>query len=383
MKPRLKNGVRIQFKLVTAFSLIGVAFGGNEFILPHPSIATDKSAIPVSVKELADDTMTGDRLPHQVADVLLKKVSKATGLSPEALNIVSFKPWDWAYGCYFPTYPYACDQIIISGWKVTVGSETNHWVFLTDEWGKLVKLDDGQTPASLPSSVTDPVLRQASEMTRLSTSELEIVMFKYAEWAYDDETSSLSSSENPVTLPGWEITVSDGTNRWVYITDEYGFLVQLFDPKDFIPLPPLPEQGVKPVPIYERELPPPLPQNQDIVFREIRQGGIAGETQEIVVFKDGRVMINPQGDMNKSPDAIVPPKMVLQFQRLLDRTEFAKFKNLSYPSTTGGADFITYTLTSRDSTVQYNDLSYKSLPSDLRTVVDAWQQILSSMIRPR
>ncbi|MEQ8384756.1 MAG: hypothetical protein RH949_20580 [Coleofasciculus sp. A1-SPW-01] len=382
MKPMQKNGWTTRFKGITAFSLISVVIGGSQFIFPHRSIATDNSAIPVPVKELADDINTSDRLPDQVADVLLEKVSKATGLSPEALTIVTFKPWQWAYGCYFPTYPHACDQIIISGWKVTVGSETNHWVFLTDEWGQLVKLDDYRTPASLPASVTDPVLRKASEMTRLSTSELEIVMFKYAEWAYDDETSSLSSLENPVTIPGWEITVSDGTNRWVYITDEYGFLVQLFDPKNFIPLPPLPEQGVKPVPISKRELPPPLPPNQDIVFREIRQGGIAGETREIVLYGDGRVMIDPQEDMNNEVDAFVLPPMVLQFQRLIELEEFAQFKNLSYPSTTGGADFITYTVTSRDGTVKFNDLSYESLPSDLRTVVDAWKQILSSLRKP-
>lgn len=382
MKPTQKNGVTTRFKWITAFSLIGVVVGGSEFILPHRSIATDKIAIPIPVKELTDNTNTVDRLPDQVADVLLEKVSKATGLSPEALNIATFKPWRWAYGCYFPTYPHACDQIIISGWKVTVASETNHWVFVTDEWGKLVKIDDDRTPANLPSSVTDSVLRKVSEMTRLSTSELEVVMFKYAEWADDDETSSLSSSENPVTVPGWEITVSDGTNRWVYITDEYGFLVKLFEPKNFIPLPPLPEQGIKPVPIAERELPPPLPPNQDIVFREIRQGGIAGETTEIVLFGDGRVMIDPQGDMNNEVDALVLPPMVLQFQRLIELEKFAQFKNLSYPSTTGGADFFTYTLTSRDGTVKFNDLSYESLPSDLRTVVDAWKQILSSLRKP-
>ena len=51
---------------------------------------------------------------------------------------------------------------------------------------------------------------------------------------------------------------------------------------------------------------------------------------------------------------------------------------MSYPASKDAADFITYTLTSRDGTVQFNDTSRNNLPQDLLTVVENWNQILRS-----
>jgi hypothetical protein len=66
---------------------------------------------------------------------------------------------------------------------------------------------------------------------------------------------------------------------------------------------------------------------------------------------------------------------VRQFEKLIERSRFAEFKNLSYPANSGAADYITYTLTSTQGTVRYNDVSRRNLPQSLLQVVNAWNQI--------
>jgi hypothetical protein len=137
-------------------------------------------------------------------------------------------------------------------------------------------------------------------------------------------------------------------------------------------------KSVKPVPIPPSELPPPL--DQGVVFREISSGGFAGLIYETVLLQDGRLIRVRIGDANDSERSVrkISVEQVKQFQKLLARKDFDKFKNLSYPAPSGAADFITYTLTSKEGTVQYNDISQTDLPKKLQSVVQAWNQIKTS-----
>lgn len=86
------------------------------------------------------------------------------------------------------------------------------------------------------------------------------------------------------------------------------------------------------------------------------------------------------GDANDSERSVrrVSVQQVQQFVRSLERSKFSKFRNLSYPAPSGAADYITYTLTSQEGTVQYNDISQNNLPKNLQTAVKAWNQIVAS-----
>ena len=66
-----------------------------------------------------------------------------------------------------------------------------------------------------------------------------------------------------------------------------------------------------------------------------------------------------------------------QFKKLV-KQEFEQFNNLSYLAPNGAADYITYTLTSRDEdTTRYTDINQERLPSSLQTVIQAWNQIVA------
>jgi hypothetical protein len=135
---------------------------------------------------------------------------------------------------------------------------------------------------------------------------------------------------------------------------------------------------LEPIAIPANELPPPLDQN--VVFREIQSGGITGRTYETVLLNDGLLIRTRVGDENDSERSVrrVSPQQIRQFQQLLEQQRFAQFKNLNYEAKRISPDSITYMLTSSDGTVKYNGLLVEGLPTNLRAVVEAWNQVRGS-----
>ncbi|MBD2138735.1 hypothetical protein H6F32_14340 [Anabaena sp. FACHB-1237] len=135
---------------------------------------------------------------------------------------------------------------------------------------------------------------------------------------------------------------------------------------------------LKPVVIPKNQLPTPL--TRGMIFREIASGGITGRTQETVLMDDGRLLKVVIGDANDSQRSVkkVSLAQVRQFEKLLRKSNLKKFNRLSYPVASGAADYITYTLTGKTSTTQYNDISQSQLPNKLDDVVKAWNQLKNS-----
>jgi hypothetical protein len=171
-------------------------------------------------------------------------------------------------------------------------------------------------------------------------------------------------------VSGWRVVVGAVDQTLVYHTNQTGSAVRLNQKAN--------EGTLTPVQIPASELPPPL--DRDIVFRQISSGGFAGRTYQTVLLKDGRLIRVRIGDANDSERSVrsVSVQQVQQFQRYLERSNFSKFQNLSYPAPSGAADYITFTLTSQKGTVQYNDISRNNLPTNLQAAVKAWNQLVAS-----
>lgn len=301
------------------------------------------------------------RLPSRVRDAVLRRASEESGLPERSLSIVASKPTQSTYE---------------SGWQVTVGAGLNRWVFLTDEDGSRIQLSGqyGETPnANLPRDIAERVLVRASKRSQVPISQLRIAEVERRQWS-----DSCLGIADPVALcaavvvPGWEVTVSDGQQRLVYRVAESGTVI--LDEKA--------SSGdnnrqLKPIPIPRSELPRPL--DNGMIFRQISSGGFAGRTYETVLLDDGRLIRVRIGDTNDSERSVrrIPIEQVQRFQQLLSRMG-DEFNNVSYSAPRGAADYITYTLTSRDGTVKYNDISQNSLPEDLRLIVNTWNRISSS-----
>ncbi|MBD2212340.1 hypothetical protein H6G27_21075 [Nostoc linckia FACHB-104] len=235
----------------------------------------------------------------------------------------------------------------------------------------------------LPRSVVNAVLQDLSRRGVVSTQKLQVVESNQRTWR--NGCLELPQPDELCTqalVPGWRVVISNSQRKWVYHTNQTGSIVRFNETASQI----AGGNGsgiFQPVPIPNSELPPPLDQN--VVFRQISTGGIAGRTYETVLLNDGSLIQVRVGDANDSERKVrrVSPIRLQQFQQLLATAKFGEFKNLSYPAPSGAADYITYTLSSQEGTVKYNNISQDQIPKNLRTVIKAWNRLRNSPISNR
>ncbi|HIK03247.1 MAG TPA: hypothetical protein IGS40_00790 [Trichormus sp. M33_DOE_039] len=256
---------------------------------------------------------------------------------------------------------------VSSGFILTKNATALSANFLAENSQAVVKQNGKLAP--LPRSVANAVLQDISRREGIAINKLKITDYSRQTWR--NGCLELPKPDELCTqalVPGWRVVVTHGRQKWVYHTNNTGSILRI---KENNP------STIRPVPIPASELPPPLDRN--MVFREISSGGFAGRTYETVLLNDGTLIRVRIGDANDSERSVrrVTVAQVRQFQRVINR-EKNIFRNVSYPAPGGAADFITYTLTSRRGTVQYNDISRNNLPEDVQTVVKAWSQLVST-----
>jgi hypothetical protein len=231
--------------------------------------------------------------------------------------------------------------------------------------------------ATLPKSIENAVLSEVrNRVEGISVSPRNIAEAKQVRWRngclgiINERRTRYCFSR---IVDGYRVTVKAGSEIFVYHTDNSSTVILNESASTITDN----QTTVLPVRIPRNELPSPL--TRGIVFRQISSGGLIGQTYETVLFDDGRIMRYRMGDMNDSQRSVrqVSRQQVSDFQRLLQRQR-DKFNNMSYPATRGAADYMTYTLTSRDGTVQFNDTSRNNISPDLLNIVEVWNRILRS-----
>ncbi len=259
--------------------------------------------------------------------------------------------------------------------KATLSDSRETWTYRFKQDGSDFELD---ATATLPKSIENAVLSDVRNRVegRIAVSPSNIVQAEQVRW----RNGCLGIVNQYRTrycfsriVNGYRVTVKVGSELFVYHTDERSRVILNESASKINGN----QNTVLPVRIPRNELPSPL--TRGVVFRQISSGGFAGQTYETVLLEDGRVMRYRMGDMNDSSRSVrqVSRQQVRDFQRLLQQQR-DEFRNMSYPAARGAADFITYTLTSRDGTVQFNDTSRNNISKDLLNVVEVWNRILRS-----
>lgn len=301
-------------------------------------------------------------LPKSIIGKILVDASKWSGLSTEALRIVKVEWRSWGNDCHF-AFGSLCTMELnpISGWEVTVDSGTQQWVYHVDDKANSVLID---RTVALDPKAAEVIKKDAAKF--LGSSNLRIIALEYRhDW--NGICEGVSNCTRPIDR-GWQATVSNGRDSYIYRVKEDGSQFELQGQNSN-------NKTLKPIPIPAKELPSPLDRN--VVFREITSGGFTGRTFETVLLNDGRLIRTLVGDANASGRSVrrVSPQQVRQFQQVLERQRFTQFKNLNYASKTACCDISTHTLTSGDGTVRYNAIPIDGLPANLRAVVEAWSQL--------
>lgn len=157
------------------------------------------------------------QLPRLIAGTILQNLSQLT-LSPISnFNIIKVESKTWSNGCLDIAPPgEMCTQSMVPGWRVVAFGKNQKWVYHTSDRGAVVL----NGLASLPSSLANAVLQQASQKAQLPMSKLSIVWVEPKIWS--DSCLNLTPPRGMCTqsmVPGWQVTVSSGTEHWVYHTD--------------------------------------------------------------------------------------------------------------------------------------------------------------------
>ena len=337
---------------------------------------TNQNATLIRLNEAASNA-TDTNLPQIISRAVLRVASTDFGVSSSQLRITKAEQQTWGDGCLgLPRLTERCMGTPTPGWRVTVVGRQRVQVYRTDTTGERIRAEQitGQIPGNnnLPNSVSDAVLRDAARRSNLSISQLRIVQAEKRDWP----NGCLGIIEPgrscaAMVVSGWRVRVEGGRQTFVYRTNESGSVVKV-------------ETGViqgsiRPVQIPRSEI---SPLAEGMVFRTISSGGIAGTTTETFLMNDGRVMrLSGRFTSSMIPTATqisrISRQEVRQFERLLEQQQFSQFDRLSYPAPSGAADFFTVTLTSQSGTTRYGDIVQDELPESLRSVILAWNQIVS------
>jgi hypothetical protein len=360
-------------QIFTALILTGIFSVGSGLTLIKSATANPANLSSVTTKEVSTAKAKPIGLPPTVANAVLQDLTSKTGIPTRELQIIEYSQKTWGSGCLGLSIPdIVCTTSLVPGWRVVVSNGKQKWVYHTDETGRTVRLASTSSVVNkrLPKKVKDAVLAQAQKISKLPAQSLKIIDYKATNWADGCDRPTFPHPCDPILISGWQVTVGAGNQQWVFLSDNDGSRIELVDSHNS-------STTVKPVPIPASEL--PLPLDQGIVFRYISSGGFAGLTYQTVLLDDGTVIRVRIGDANDSERSVrrVSAQQVREFEQLLRRSR-GVFRNVSYPAPQGSADFITYTLTSRDGTVQYNDISQNGLPTNLRRVINAWNQLLAN-----
>ena len=362
-----------KMRIFTALILTGIlSVASSLTLIKDATGATAKFSLETS-NEVLKDNIKPNLLPRPVANAVLQDLGRRQGISTRQVQIIDYNQQTWRNGCLeLPQPDELCTQALVPGWRLVVSNDKQNWIYHTNSNGRSLRLASTNTSSDkLPASVKNAVLQAASKRLQQPISQLTIIQAQQQTWR--DGCLELPNADEFCTqalVSGWRVVVSGGEQTLVYHTNQTGSAIRLNQKASSSPL--------TPVRIPVSQLPPPLAQY--VVFRQISSGGFAGRTYETVLLKDGRLIRVRIGDANDSERSVrrVSVQQVQQFQRFLELSKFSKFRNLSYPAPSGAADYITYTLTSQQGTVQYNDISLNNLPKSLQTIVKAWNQLAAS-----
>ncbi len=366
-----------QGRIFTALILTGILSVASSLTIIKDATGASANFSLETSNEVIKSNVKPNRLPRPVANAVLRDLARRQAISTRQLQIIDYSQKTWRNGCLeLPQPDELCAQALIPGWRIVVSNSKENWVYHTNNNGRSLRLASVNSPSEnlpdkLPTSVKNAVLQAASKHLQQPISQLTIIQAEQQTWS--NGCLSLPRPDENCTEAigsGWRVVVGAVLQTLVYHTNQTGSAVRLNEKAS--------NSTLTPVQIPASELPPPL--DRDIVFRQISSGGFTGKTYETVLLKDGLLIRVRIGDANDSERSVrrVSVQQVQQFLRSLQRYKFSKFQNLSYPAPSGAADYITYTLTSQEGTVQYNDISQDNLPKNLQTAVKAWNQIAAS-----
>lgn len=81
-------------------------------------------------------------VPDSIQQAVLQDLSQQTGDAPEGFQIIQAQKQTWPDGCLGLGAPdVLCTMALVEGWQVQVSNGSQTWIYRTDAFGDIVKLE--------------------------------------------------------------------------------------------------------------------------------------------------------------------------------------------------------------------------------------------------
>lgn len=358
-----------QFLTLALLSALLVGYGEQAAIAASAKQHTSP-AFSISSTELSQARLT-PRPSRQVIRRVRLDLSERFSVPRQSLKLVSFSRETWSNGCLGLEAPNErCTGALVEGWRIEMTDGQQNWVYRTDLTAQVLRPEIPVEQAEIPPNVGEIVLTAIAKQVRVPIATLRITESKAATWDGCLGIYEPGRACTFIAIPGWRVIVAGAKQSWVYHVNQDGTrIVQNATASSTL------------VPSFATADESPYGQpDSNIVFRSIEAGGLAGRVIERVLTADG-TLYRQMRQPNQTP-AITPviekrlsKSQVQQFQQLLAEQRFPNLNNLRYLSDAAFADYPTLTLQGMGSSVEYIDLEIDRLPTALRSVIQAWNEL--------
>ncbi|MGI0487790.1 hypothetical protein ACN4EK_20305 [Pantanalinema rosaneae CENA516] len=235
-------------------------------------------------------------------------------------------------------------------------------------------------PAQLPPAIANALRQDINKRTQIPVGNIQVSEATPKTWANGClELATPDEMCSMAMVNGWRVVLTEGSQRWVYRTDDAGRNFRLETATNTQTTVPQPGQ-IQSSRIPTNEMPANL--QKGVILRSIASGGFIGRTVQTTLMSDGRLIqetLSPTGNSSNSQVRQLSRQQVYQLQQRLDQYRIKRYDRQSFPATPGSADYITVTLSGRFGTVRYADSIQDQLPPTLQQVIDTWNQLTRSI----
>jgi hypothetical protein len=204
--------------------------GGLCMVPGVPASSLQFSAQPAEAASLAaadtpitEEPSTTPSLPDSVSQAVLAATIEVSGLAAEALTVLESTQQTWPDGCLgLASEEEICTTALVDGWRVSITSGQQGWIFRSDASGNQVRLE-----ATLPATLVEAVLTAAAHRSGIAPEQLKISAIATNVWP--DGCLGLEVPGESCTqalVDGWRVVVTDGERTWAYRTDTQGLAIR-------------------------------------------------------------------------------------------------------------------------------------------------------------
>jgi hypothetical protein len=314
-----------------------------------------------------------------------RDLAQRLNAAPESIMIIEATPETWPDHCLGLGRPnQRCIGGEVRGWRVQVASAQQQWVYRSDRSGRRLAIEPlAGTPdfgsGEFSAETGRLLLETVSQQVDQPVENLEILEVQPATWNGCLGIFVPDQACTMIAMSGFRTIVSDGQTRWIYHLNEDGSQIAQNETASgaqsplqvmFIPIEvdPSAEQALHP----------------QIVFQSQLSGDFSGAVNKTVLNVDGtlyreqsQLTSNGLSEPTRTVIRTLSPAEMESFKDLLiNQQRFPNFDGIRYITDAAFADYPTTQLIMPGVEVSYIDLEVDNLPTSLREVIAAWDQII-------